>query len=260
YRGGKAKPIDDIQFPSVGKTDADVFENNLLEVMQFVFNHTTFDPDDEIDKGVLAAYKPLGIEPGKVYDASRVTKIDGKRFRKIAQQVQQVEFARTQDPAVTQEHGMDLFQPKGKIPLHILVMQSVVGPIGLPGAEAIYKPVISNDGQPMNAKNDYVIRMSKDQLPPATAFWSLTLYDSKDGFFIPNDRKKYNVGENAGMKLNEDGGIEIHVAAEKPEGVPEENWLPINRKDENLDIVLLVYVPDLEKIKTWSAPKAERVK
>ncbi len=257
YRGGQAKPIDDIEFPPVSKTDADVFESNLLEVMQFVFNHTTFDPDDEIDQGVLAAYKPLGIVPGEAYDASRVAKIDGKRFRKIALQVQKAEFARTQDPAVTREHGMGLFQPKGKIPLHILVMQSVAGPIGLPAAEAIYRPVVSSDGQPMNAQNDYVIRMNKDQLPPAKAFWSLTLYDMQNGFFIPNDRKKYSVGENAGMQLNEDGGIEIYVAAEKPEGVPEENWLPINRKDENIDIVLRVYVPDMEKMKTWQAPKAE---
>jgi hypothetical protein len=30
FRGGKAKPINDIQFPTVGKTDADVFGNNLL--------------------------------------------------------------------------------------------------------------------------------------------------------------------------------------------------------------------------------------
>ena len=259
YQGGEAKRIDDIELPSVGKTDADVFENNLLEVMQFVFNHTTFDANDEIDQGLLAAYKPLGVEPGKSYDASKVAKIDGKRFSKIAQQVQQVQFARTQDPAVTQKHGMDLFQPKGKIPLHILLMQSVVGPIGLPAAEAMYPPVISNDGQPMNAQNDYVIRMTKDDLPPAKAFWSLTLYDMKNGFFIPNEQKKYSVGENAGMKLNEDGGIDIYLAAEKPKGVPAENWLPINRKDENMDIVLRVYVPDLEKMNTWTAPKAEKI-
>jgi hypothetical protein len=208
---------------------------------------------------LLAAYKPLGVEPGKSYDASKVAKIDGKRFSKIAQQVQQVQFARSQDPAVTKKHGLDLFQPKGKIPLHILLMQSVVGPIGLPAAEAMYPPVISNDGQPINAQNDYVIRMTKDDLPPAKAFWSLTLYDMKNGFFIPNEQKKYSVGENAGMKLNEDGGIDIYVAAEKPKGVPSENWLPINRKDENMDIVLRVYVPDLEKMNTWTAPKAEKI-
>jgi hypothetical protein len=50
---------------------------------------------------------------------------------------------------------------------------------------------------------------------------------------------------------------EKNIATEKPKGVPEENWLPINRKDENLDIVLRIYVPDLEKMKTWTAPKAE---
>ena len=102
--------------------------------------------------------------------------------------------------------------------------------------------------------------MTKDEMPPAKAFWSLTLYDSANGFFIPNDRKKYSVGENGGMKLNEDGNIEIYVAAEKPDGVPEENWLPINRQDENLDIILRVYEPDLEKMKTWKVPKAEIVK
>ena len=68
YRGGKAKPIIDIQFPPVGKTDADVFGNNLLEVMQFVFNHTTVDPSNALDKAVLDAYAPLGVAPGRTYD------------------------------------------------------------------------------------------------------------------------------------------------------------------------------------------------
>ena len=101
--------------------------------------------------------------------------------------------------------------------------------------------------------------MTKDQLPPAGAFWSLTLYDLGQGFFIPNDRKKYSVGENAGMKLDADGGIAIYIDAEKPKGVPEENWLPIPRKDLDLSPQLRIYVPDLEKLKTWSPPQAEKV-
>ena len=62
------------------------------------------------------------------------------------------------------------------------------------------------------------------------------------------------------MKLNADGGIDVYVAAEKPKSVPDENWLPINRKDENLDVILRIYMPDLEKFKTWTAPKAEKIK
>ncbi len=151
-----------------------------------------------------------------------------------------------------------IFRPKGETTLEAIVAVSVVGPIGLPLVEAFYPAVGTTDGSAMNAQHDYVIRMAKDEFPPAKAFWSLTLYDRQNGFFIPNDRKKYSVGQNAGMKLD-DGGIEIHVAAERPEGVPEENWLPITREDLDLDIILRVYVPDLQRLESWSAPKAQRL-
>lgn len=258
FKGGQAKPIDDVTFPNYGTTDADVFGNNLLEVMQFVFNHLTFDPNDKLDQGVLAAYKPLGIEPGKAYDATKVTKIDGDRFRLILQQVQKENFAilTAGDFSV---FAPRILRPKGETDLEAIILVSVVGPIGLPMEEATYPSVTTTDGKSMNAQNDYVIRMTKEQLPPAKAFWSLTLYDTLNGFFIPNDRNKYSVGENAGMKLNADGGIEIYVAAEQPDGVPKENWLPINRKDENLDIILRIYVPDIEKLETWTIPKAEMI-
>jgi len=102
--------------------------------------------------------------------------------------------------------------------------------------------------------------MSKKNPPPATAFWSVTLYDLQNGFFIPNDRKKYSAGANGGMKLDADGGIAIYIAAQKPEGIPEENWLPISRKDEGIGATLRIYVADMEKMKTWTAPKAEMLK
>ena len=258
FKGGKAKPIDDVEFPSYGKTDADVYGNNLLEVMQFIFNHLSFDPKNKMDQAVLAAFKPLGIEPGKVYDASKVAKIDGERFRKMSQQVQAENLALLTDTEKVLKIAPRMLNPKGKTDLEAIVMVSVIGPLGLPLKEAAYPSVTTTDGKPLNALNDYVIRMSKKQMPPAKAFWSLTLYDSQNGFFIPNDRKKYSVGENSGMKLNADGGIEIYIAAEKPEGVPEENWLPINRKDENMDAILRIYGPALLRLKFfWEVPKAQ---
>jgi hypothetical protein len=259
-RGQPAKPIDDIEFPDVGKRDEDVFGNNLLEVMQFVFNHSTFDPKDKLDQAVLAAYNPLGVVPGQEFGSAEVSKIDGARFREAAGKVFAEEMARVSDKEFTKKELTGKFLPKGQMPLDLLVFQSVLGPIGMPATEAVYPGVLTADGEPINAMNDYVVRMTADVLPPTDVFWSITLYDLQNGFFIPNDRKKYSVGENAGMKLDEHGGIEIHVAAEKPEGVPEENWLPINRKDEVMDLVLRIYVPDLEKMKTWKAPKAEKVK
>ena len=257
---GKPKPeIDEVNFPPYGKTDADIFENNLLEVMQFVFNHTTFDPDFELDREVLAAYAPLGVEPGKEYDPENVAKIDGKKFREISIKVRDEEIAKMNNTQLIDSLLPTLYQPKGKAGLESLLLVSVVGPIGQPPTEAMYPPITTEDGSPMNALNDYVIRMTKDELPPANAFWSFTLYDAVKGFFIPNKHKKYSVGENAGMKLNEDGGIEIYIAAEKPAGVPAENWLPIERKDLEITVTLRIYAPDLEKMKTWKAPNVEKI-
>jgi len=84
YQGKQAKAGDKVDFPAYS-SDAGVFENNFLEVMQFVFNHTTFDPGDEMDQAVLAALKLLGVEPGKEYDPKSVAKIDGKALANFSQ-------------------------------------------------------------------------------------------------------------------------------------------------------------------------------
>ena len=55
-----------------------------------------------------------------------------------------------------------------------------------------------------------------------------------------------------------DGGIVIHIAAKKPADVPDENWLPINRDDYGIDLIMRVYEPDLERYKSWTPPRAER--
>ena len=246
-------------FPEFGQTDYDVFENNLLEVMQFVFNHTTFDPSDELDRKLIEVYAPLGVAPGRSYDPTRVADIDGALFREVAQAIALRQLALMNDPDDIAEIVLNLFLPKGQMSLDLLVFQSVVGPIGQPAVEAVYPPISTIDGKPMNAMNDYVVRMERDDLPPANAFWSTTLYDSENGFFIPNDRKKYSVGENAGFALDNDGGIAIHIAAMKPDGVPDENWLPINRGDYDVDIIMRVYEPDLERFTSWTPPRAERV-
>lgn len=259
YLGKQVPETDEVAFPAYGKTDADIFENNLLEVMQFVFNHTTFDPDFELDSAVLAVYARLGIEPGKAYDPDNSVKIDGEKFREISIKVRDEELERFMDPKEISRLLLTMFQSKGSAGLESLLLPSVVGPIGQPAKEALYPPIITEDGIPMNALNDYVIRMTKEELPPSNAFWSFTLYDAENGFFIPNEQKKYSVGENAGMKLNEEGGIDIYIAAEKPEGVPVENWLPIQREDLEMNMVLRIYAPDLDKMKTWEPPKANKL-
>jgi len=259
YNGGTAKKMDEINFPQIGVTDLDVFENNYAEVMQFVVNHLSFDSSVEMDREFLAAVKPLGIVPGNLVNGQTSIPLDGKKLRAIAEKIRLENLVILSNPETGKTFGPISHRSKKEATFKAVVAASVLGPIGLPITEAFYPNVTTIDGSPMNALNDYVIKFTKEGLPPANAFWSLTLYDNAQGFFIPNEHKKYSVGENGGMKLNEDGGIEIYVAAEKPEGVPKENWLPINRGDEVIDLLLRVYAPQLDKINSWKAPKAEKL-
>jgi hypothetical protein len=251
FQGHPAKPVDPVQFPAHG-TDMGVFTGNFLEVMQFAVNHTTFDAADAMDQGVLAALKPLGVEPGKKFDPNTVAPLDKAQIEKVVNQVG------AEAKANANKYALEKFRPKGQMQLDAMVSQSVTGPVGQPADQAIYLQVDTADGAPMNAQYDYVIRMTKDQLPPARAFWSVTLYDGEKYLFIPNDRKKYSVGENAGMKLDAAGGIAIYIAAKQPPNVPAEDWLPIIRKDQPLNTRFRVYAPDIEKMKTWQTPEAER--
>ena len=257
YRGEQAPESAPADMPPVGTTDADLFGDNLLEVLQFVVDHTTFDPGNADDQAALEMFARVGIEPGDTYDEADLQAALGPRLREVASEVQTEWLTAARDAAVMERLRTRMFQPKGKTDAETVLAVSILGPIGMPQEEAVYPPVGTADGEPMNALHDYVVRMSADEMPPAGAFWSLTLYDEQNGFFIPNDRKKYSVGLNGGMELDDDGGIEIWIAAEQPDGVPEENWLPISREDLGLNLTMRLYEPDLEAYEDWTPPVAE---
>ena len=188
--------------------------------MQFVFNHITFDPKNDMDQAAQAALAKVGVEPDKKFDANTYPKIDGKQLAALVAAMEKKNHAIWDDPKTLAPYEFKTFQPKGHMDIDTMVLQTVEGPIGQPPSQAMYPGIATTDGQPMNAQHDYVIRMTKEGMPPFGAFWSATLYDTKQGYFIPNKENKYSVGQNAGMKLNAEGGIEIHIAAEQPKGVP----------------------------------------
>lgn len=247
------------EYPAYGQTDEETFGTNLLEIMQFVINHSTFDPDHAPDQELLALYAPLGVVPGREFDPEKVALIDGTRFRALAGEVADEARAKVLDKEYLAENLTSLYLPKGEMSQDLVTALAILGPAGLPAAEVVYPQIAAEDGEPLNAMHDYVVRMSADELPPAEAFWSITLYDAHDAHFIPNERHKYTVSEAAGMMLDRNGGLELHIAAERPEGVPEVNWLPIPREDLELSMMIRMYHPDLERFATWEPPKAVRV-
>jgi hypothetical protein len=121
-------------------------------------------------------------------------------------------------------------------------------------ADAIY-PVLLTDatGKPLTGASQYVMHFEKDELPPAQAFWSFTLYD-KDGFAVPNSLNRANLSNWMDLKYNADGSIDLYFQADSPGKDKESNWLPAP-KEGTWNLILRLYAPRREALDgTWSPP------
>lgn len=243
----------DSTLPAFG-TDMIVYSGNLLETMQYIVDHLSFSEKTNIDEKMLSVIKKYGVEP---HQQNEYVTLNTKRLLEVLAQLKHEVAIAYSELSVAET--LNLFKPTGESSIQELITATVLGPLGLPSQYAVYPKISTADNTTMNALYDYKISMTKDELPPAHAFWSFTVYDTANYLFIPNEYYKYSVGENAGMQLNSDGGIDIYISAEKPEGVPTENWIPINRQDEEIGVTLRIYDPDIEKYKTYTLPVIEKL-
>jgi hypothetical protein len=126
-------------------------------------------------------------------------------------------------------------------------------------ADAIYPQLLSDsDGRPLTGSDQYVLHFDKDELPPADAFWSLTLYD-KDGYAVPNSLNRANLSGWMPLKYNADGSIDLYFQADSPGKDKQANWLPAPEQG-TWNLTMRLYAPRHEALDgTWSPPSIKRV-
>ncbi|MGB0084179.1 MAG: DUF1254 domain-containing protein [Rhodomicrobiaceae bacterium] len=120
--------------------------------------------------------------------------------------------------------------------------------------DAVYPTAFADeDGRPLISTENYVIHFDKGQLPPADAFWSITMYD-KDGFQVPNPINRFALGDRDKLTFNEDGSLDIYMQAESPGKDKESNWLPAP-KDAPFQPTMRIYSPRNEVADgRWAPP------
>lgn len=120
-------------------------------------------------------------------------------------------------------------------------------------ADAMY-PIVRADGsgQPLNGANKYVIHFDKGQIPPANAFWSLTMYNSRQ-FFVANPINRYAIGDRDKLKFNPDGSLDIYVQHDAPSKDKISNWLPADAGSFNI-IMRLYWPKEAVTSGTWTPP------
>jgi len=104
------------------------------------------------------------------------------------------------------------------------------------------------------------VTFAKEQMPPVTGFWSLTLYNPHH-FFEPNEIKRYSVGtKTRTLKYNADGSLTIYVQAVPPAEDQHGNWLPAP-KSGPFSLYVRTYWPKTPVTDgTWTPPAVQQVK
>ncbi len=91
--------------------------------------------------------------------------------------------------------------------------------------EAVYAMAdFDADGQPLTGAGTYELRFPAGHLPPAQAFWSVSLY-GEDRFFTANAIGRYAIGDRTpGLRYEADGSLAIAISHARPASI--DNWLP----------------------------------
>jgi len=138
---------------------------------------------------------------------------------------------------------------------------AVLGIYGNSKEEAMY-PVyfVDSTGQKLDGGgNRYSLRFAADLLPPANAFWSLTLYELPSSLLSANPLNRYLINSPMlpGLKRDQDGGLTILIQHQSPGKDSESNWLPA--PNGPFFCVLRLYWPKERALNgTWKAPTLER--
>ena len=86
------------------------------------------------------------------------------------------------------------------------------------------------DGQPLDGAKRYTMHL--DTMPPAKAFWSVTIYDTSydgvAGYLVDNPIDRYLINATTpGLAYGDDGSLTIHIQHDEPASTEgRANWLP----------------------------------
>jgi hypothetical protein len=184
------------------------------------------------DAPMIAKLAKLGILPGQDFDASKLDAAVAKGIAAAPKHGQEKISAYLKEALVTgdarAEHGWLFFSKTGLYGTGYR-NRAMISWYGL-GAnrpqDAVYP---TSEGPELVKKyhgaNKYVAHFNKGEMPPAHAFWSITMYD-KDYFFVPNPINRYTVSSRNKFKTNADGSVDLYIQKESPGKDKEQNWLP----------------------------------
>ena len=141
------------------------------------------------------------------------------------------------------------------------VKRAIIARLGLganPPEDAIY-PLLQTDadGNALDGANTYQLHFDSGQLPPAGAFWSVTMYDAA-GYQAANDLNRFAIGDRDDLVFNADGSLDLWIQHERPADDRVANWLPA--PTGAIAVTMRIYEPGPELFSgAWVPPPVTKV-
>ncbi len=221
-----------------------------------------FCPANPAETELMARFAKLNVGAGKTFDFSKLSPESQKAVTDgIADAGKDLDALMKQINA-DQVASSDLFGTREFLKGNYLYRYAgaKLGLYGNSGEEAIYLAYfVDANHQPLDAsKTAYTMMFPKGQLPPAKAFWSITMYDGKTQFLVANTLKRYLLNSTMlkSFKYGSDGSLTIYVQKGSPGAAQEANWLPA--PDGPFYAILRIYMPAPEVVNgTWKKPQMQ---
>jgi hypothetical protein len=237
--------------------------NNMaaLDFFGYAAELLTVNPPHPTDFSQLARVAGLGMVAGQPFDAARFT----------ADQRAQIDagFADALRDMLgalntlgTNVNGWTTFTETMGVYGNYYFKRAVVTLVGLganPAEDAVYPLLTADaDGEPPAGEHDYVIHFDADKLPPAYAFWSVTMYDA-DGFQVADELNRFAIGDRDPLKYNADGSLDLYLQHTNPGPDRESNWLP--SPSGRIGVTMRLYAPKREVLDgRWHPPAVQKAR
>ncbi|MEB0048279.1 MULTISPECIES: DUF1254 domain-containing protein [unclassified Pseudomonas] len=230
------------------------------ELFRYLNFMLSFAPSQDVEKDLLARLAKIGIAAGQPFKFSDLSAEQRKALEGGIADAK-AEFAQFKKDKVDthQVSSGDLFGTRDHLKGNYLYRYAGanIGLFGNSAEEATYINYFADSqGKPVNgARHSYTLHFNKDELPPADAFWSLTLYDGKTKFLVANHKRRYLINSRMLPKLKRDadGGLTVYVQHSEPVGDKKINWLPAPHGP--FYAVLRIYLPKPEVVNgEWKIP------
>lgn len=213
-------------------------------------------PTQPAEQALRERFARIGIVPGQAFDFAA---LPVEKQQAIAAGIKQAQ-AQLQQTAAQTRSTLGLFGNREA--MHGNYLNRAVGAyLGIYGnsvEEAFYTGSrLDNQGQPLQGGRRYRLRFAPGQLPPASEFWSLTLYDLPDRQLVANPLDRYCLSSRDQLQRDADGGLTLWMQANSPGAGQESNWLPTPQSG-TFNVILRLYGPKQEVVEQkWRMPVVE---